>query len=163
MCTDRPRSNPSDEFDPDRVSHWREAKCVVSEATSEEREMFEDTKAFSGYSVDDIGRAKEFYGRTLGLKVTDENGLLNLHVAGGTNILIYPKPTNHEPATFTVLNFPVEDVEQAVDGLIERGVTFEQYEGDLETDEKGIFHGGGPKIAWFRDPAGNILSVIEEA
>jgi catechol 2,3-dioxygenase-like lactoylglutathione lyase family enzyme len=124
--------------------------------------MFRDTKAFSGFSVDDIPRAKEFYGDTLGLEVSEENGLLTLHIAGDRATLVYPKP-DHTPAEFTVLNFPVDDVEQAVDELTERGVEFERYEGtEVETDEKGIFRGGGPLIAWFRDPAGNVLSVIQQ-
>lgn len=124
--------------------------------------MFRHTRAFSGFSVDDIEKARDFYGETLGVESADGGmGTLMLHVAGGTRILIYPKP-DHVPATFTILNFPVPDVEQAVDRLTERGVAFEQYQGDLKTDERGIFRGGGPLIAWFRDPAGNILSVIEE-
>jgi predicted enzyme related to lactoylglutathione lyase len=124
--------------------------------------MFKDTKAFSGFSVDDVQKAKKFYGQTLGLDVSEASGLLELHIAGGTNILIYPK-ANHTPATFTVLNFPVDNIERAIDDLTKRGVRFESYnEGDLVTDEKGIFHGGGPKIAWFKDPAGNVLSVLEE-
>jgi catechol 2,3-dioxygenase-like lactoylglutathione lyase family enzyme len=122
--------------------------------------MFKDTKAFSGFSVDDIQRASEFYGGTLGLDVSEEHGLLTLHLAGGANVLVYPKG-NHEPASFTILNFPVSDIEAAVDELKRAGVRFESYEGELETDEKGIFRGGGPLIAWFRDPAGNILSVLE--
>jgi catechol 2,3-dioxygenase-like lactoylglutathione lyase family enzyme len=122
--------------------------------------MFKDTKAFSGFSVDDIQRAREFYGGTLGLDVSEEHGLLTLHLAGGANVLVYPKD-NHEPASFTILNFPVSDIEAAVDELKRAGVRFESYEGELETDEKGIFRGGGPLIAWFRDPAGNILSVLE--
>jgi catechol 2,3-dioxygenase-like lactoylglutathione lyase family enzyme len=124
--------------------------------------MFRDTKAYSGFSVDDIPRAKEFYGDTLGLEVSEENGLLTLHIAGDRGTLVYPKP-DHTPAEFTILNFPVDDVERAVDELTERGVQFERYEGtDAETDEKGIFRGGGPLIAWFRDPAGNVLSVIQQ-
>jgi catechol 2,3-dioxygenase-like lactoylglutathione lyase family enzyme len=123
--------------------------------------MFKDTRAFSGFSVNDLQRAKEFYGQTLGLDVSEANGLLQLHLAGGTTILVYPKD-NHTPATFTILNFPVANIEQAVDELAGKGVRFESYnEGDLVTDEKGISHGGGPNIAWFKDPAGNILSVIE--
>ena len=123
--------------------------------------MFEDTKAFSGFAVDDIPRAKQFYSDTLGLKVTEENGLLTLHIAGDRPTLIYPKP-DHTPAEYTILNFPVDDIEAAVDALAERGVTFERYPGaETETDEKGIFRGGGPLIAWFKDPAGNVLSVIE--
>ncbi len=123
--------------------------------------MFKDTKAFSGFSVDNLQKAKEFYGQVLGIDVIEENGLLFLHIAGGSRIVVYPKP-NHVPATFTILNFPVKDVEQAVDELSRRGVRFEIYSDPaLQTDEKGIFRGGGPIIAWFKDPAGNILSVIE--
>jgi len=124
--------------------------------------MLKDTKAFSGFSVDDIPRAKEFYGETLGLDVSEENGMLTLQIAGDRPTLVYPKP-NHQPASFTILNFPVEDIEAAVDGLAERGVSFERYEGsEMETDEKGIFRGGGPLIAWFKDPAGNVLAVLED-
>jgi catechol 2,3-dioxygenase-like lactoylglutathione lyase family enzyme len=123
--------------------------------------MLEKSKAFSGFSVNDTQKAKEFYGRTLGLEVSESNGLLNLRLAGGTTVLIYPKP-NHVPATFTVLNFPVDSVDKAVDDLTKRGVRFQVYsEPDLKTDERGIFRGGGPVIAWFKDPAGNILSVLE--
>ena len=123
--------------------------------------MLGKSKAFSGFSANDIQRAKEFYGRTLGLDVSESHGLLNLHLAGGTTVLIYPKP-NHVPATFTVLNFPVDSVDKAVDELTKRGVRFQIYnEPDLKTDERGIFRGGGPVIAWFKDPAGNILSVLE--
>src|SRR5437016_42831 len=122
--------------------------------------MFQDVHAFSGFSVDDPQKAKEFYGQTLGLEVTEANGLLTLHLAGGSNVLIYPKP-NHAPATFTILNFPVDNVEKAVDELTRRGVRFEHYEGELQTDERGISRGSGPTIAWFTDPAGNILSVLE--
>jgi len=122
--------------------------------------MFENTKAFSGFAVDDVAKAKRFYGETLGLKVSEDNGLLTLHIAGGRDVLVYPKP-DHQPASFTVLNFPVDDIEAAVDELTTRGVRFERYEGtDIETDAKGIFRGGGPLIAWFTDPAGNVLSVI---
>ena len=124
--------------------------------------MFNDTQAFSGFSVDDIPRAKQFYGETLGLNVTEENGMLMLHLAGGGTVLVYPKE-NHEPATFTILNFPVPDVEATVDQLTQAGVPFEHYEGaDLQTDEKGIMRGEGPTIAWFTDPAGNILSVLDQ-
>ena|SRR5437879_891317 len=123
--------------------------------------MLRDTKAFSGFSVNDIQKAKEFYGQTLGLKVSESNGLLSLHLAGGNTVLIYPKP-NHAPATFTILNFPVENVDQAVDELTKRGVRFEVYNRpEMKTDEKGIMRGKGPTIAWFKDPAGNILSVLE--
>jgi catechol-2,3-dioxygenase len=125
--------------------------------------MFKDTKAFSGFSVDNLQKAKKFYGQTLGLEVSESNGLLELHIAGGRNILIYPK-ANHTPATFTILNFPVDNLEQAIDDLAKRGVRFEIYnEGDVKTDEKGIsLSSEGPKIAWFKDPAGNVLSVLEE-
>ncbi len=123
--------------------------------------MLKDSKAFSGFSVGDIERAKEFYGQTLGLKVSESNGLLTLHLAGGNNVLIYPKP-NHAPATFTILNFPVDNVDQAVDELTKRGVRFEIYNtSDIKTDEKGIMRGKGPTVAWFKDPAGNILSVLD--
>jgi predicted enzyme related to lactoylglutathione lyase len=120
--------------------------------------MFENTKAFSGFSVNDIPKAKTFYGQTLSLRVSEENGMLTLHVAGDRDILVYPKD-NHSPATFTILNFPVTDIETAVDELSARGVRFEHYEG---LDEKGINRHGGPLIAWFQDPAGNILSVLQE-
>ena len=124
--------------------------------------MFRNTKAFSGFSVNDIQKAKEFYGETLGLEVSETHGLLSLHLAGGATILVYPKP-NHIPATFTILNFPVADIEEAVDQLSRKGVRFERYDGDLKTDDKGIFRGGGPLIAWFKDPAGKVLSVLEES
>jgi catechol 2,3-dioxygenase-like lactoylglutathione lyase family enzyme len=123
--------------------------------------MFKDTQAFSGFSVNDIPRAKQFYADTLGLNVSEEYGMLQLKLATGAAVLVYPKE-NHEPATFTILNFPVPDVEEAVDRLTQAGVPFEHYEGELGTDEKGIFRGEGPTIAWFRDPAGNILSVLEQ-
>jgi predicted enzyme related to lactoylglutathione lyase len=126
--------------------------------------MFKDTKAFSGFSVNDLKKAKEFYGQTLGLDVSDAPmDLLQLNIAGGTVILVYPKP-NHTPATFTILNFPVQNIEATVDELIKRGVRFEHYDqGEIKTDEKGIHRGEvGPKIAWFKDPAGNILSVLED-
>ena len=121
--------------------------------------MFENTKAFSGFSVDDVPKAREFYGETLGLRVSEEHGMLWLHIAGERDILVYPKP-DHTPAAFTILNFPVDDIEKAVDELAGRGVRFERYD-DSATDEKGIFRGGGPLIAWFKDPAGNVLSVIQ--
>jgi catechol 2,3-dioxygenase-like lactoylglutathione lyase family enzyme len=125
--------------------------------------MLRDSNAFSGFAVGDIEKAKEFYGRTLGLKVSESNGLLTLHLAGGNNVLIYPKP-NHTPAAFTILNFPVDNVDQAVDELTKRGVRFEIYDlPDIKTDKKGIMRGNGPTIAWFKDPAGNILSVIESS
>jgi predicted enzyme related to lactoylglutathione lyase len=126
--------------------------------------LFINSKAFSSFSVNDLEKAKEFYGKTLGLQVSDApgmNGLINLHIPGSNKLMIYEKP-NHTPATFTILNFPVDDLEKAVDELTRRGIRFEQYEGELKTDKKGIFRGAGPLIAWFKDPAGNILSVIEE-
>jgi catechol 2,3-dioxygenase-like lactoylglutathione lyase family enzyme len=124
--------------------------------------MLRDSHAFSGFSVDDTQKAKEFYGRILGLAVSESEGLLKLHLVGGTTVLIYPKP-NHAPASFTILSLPVDNVDEAVDELTKRGVRFEVYnEPQLKTDAKGVFRGGGPIIAWFKDPAGNILSVLEE-
>ena len=124
--------------------------------------VFKYSKAFSGFSVNDLQKAKEFYSKTLSFDVSEMNGFLNLHVGNDARVLIYPK-SNHTPATFTVLNIPVDNIEQAVDELTKRGVRFEMYdEAELKTDEKGIFRDGGPNIAWFKDPAGNILSVLEE-
>ena len=124
--------------------------------------MLTKSKAFSSFSVNDLQKAKEFYSKTLGVEVTDNPmGLIELEIAGNNNIMIYPKP-NHEPATYTVLNFPVDNIEKAVDELIAKGIVFEQYEGEIKTDKKGISKdSGGPKIAWFKDPAGNILSVLQ--
>jgi catechol 2,3-dioxygenase-like lactoylglutathione lyase family enzyme len=122
--------------------------------------MFADTEAFSGFSVSDIDEARKFYTETLGLPVTEHNGLLTLHLAGGRNTLVYPK-ADHTPATYTILNFQVDDIDAAVDELASRGVSFERYEGQ-EQDAKGIHRGGGPLIAWFTDPAGNIMSVLQE-
>ena len=122
--------------------------------------MFENTKAFSGFSVDNLPAAKRFYSETLGLNISEANGMLQLHIAGGAAILVYPKP-NHTPATFTILNFPVDDIEKAADQLAERGVRFERYDNSGQ-DAKGINRAGGPFIAWFKDPAGNILSVLQE-
>lgn len=124
--------------------------------------MFQHTKAFSGFSVNDPGQAKDFYGKTLGLIVKDNPmGLIELHIEGNNPLLVYPKP-DHEPATFTILNFPVDDVETVVDELTAKGVRFEQYP-ELNTDEKGIHrHKSGHTIAWFKDPAGNILSVLNK-
>ena len=122
--------------------------------------MFENTQAFSGFSVDDIPRAKQFYGETLGVRVSEEHGMLTLHIAGERDTLVYPKD-DHTPASFTILNFPVDDIEKAVGELTSRGIEFERYPG-TDTDEKGIFRGGGPLIAWFKDPAGNVLSVIQQ-
>lgn len=126
--------------------------------------MFKVKAAFSGFSVNDLAKAKEFYAETLGLKVDDEGVGLRLHLPGGGTVFAYPKD-DHQPATFTILNFEVDNIDEAVDELTNRGVQFEHYEG-IPTDEKGIFRGGsqqmGPDIAWFKDPAGNILSVLEE-
>jgi predicted enzyme related to lactoylglutathione lyase len=125
--------------------------------------MLDHTKAFGGYSVDDLATAKKFYSETLGLPVTEEDmGLLSITVAGGGQVLIYPKGDAHVPATFTVLNFPVDDVDSTVRELTSRGITFERYEG-FEQDEYGVARDPqGPAIAWFTDPAGNILSVLQE-
>src|SRR6266487_379574 len=127
--------------------------------------MLRDSKAFSGFSVNDLQQAKKFYGETLGLEVVESMGGLQLHLAGGNAIFIYVKP-NHTPATFTILNFPVADIDKAVDELVKRGVRFEHYNmPDLKTDEKGIARPPspdmGPNIAWFLDPAGNILSLVQ--
>jgi catechol 2,3-dioxygenase-like lactoylglutathione lyase family enzyme len=122
--------------------------------------MLADSKAFSGFAVPDIEEARRFYGETLGLNVElmEGPGLLNLHLAEDRPTLIYPKP-DFEPASYTILNFPVDDVDAAVDELTSRGVQFERYDG-FDQDEKGIARGDGPEIAWFKDPAGNILSVL---
>ena len=122
--------------------------------------MFQTINAFSSFSVNDLQKAKEFYGQTLGLKVKESEMGLEIR-PGETDVFIYPKP-NHAPASFTVLNFLVDDINKAVDELKKNGVRFEQYEGEIKTDEKGIHHNGGPSIAWFKDPAGNILSVLEK-
>jgi predicted enzyme related to lactoylglutathione lyase len=124
--------------------------------------MLDGTKAFSGFSVNDLEKAKDFYGNTLGLKITEgAMGMLELHVGGGNPIIVYPKP-NHTPATFTVLNFPVNNVEETVDALTAKGVKFEHYDFEnIKTDAKGIMRGQGPDIAWFSDPAGNIISVLK--
>jgi catechol 2,3-dioxygenase-like lactoylglutathione lyase family enzyme len=121
-----------------------------------------NSAAFSGFAVRDVEAARRFYGDTLGLRVEvnqEMGGLLTLHLGGGTDVLVYPKP-DHTPATYTVLNFPVDDVDRVVDGLTERGVRFERYDG-FDQDEKGIARGQGPSIAWFTDPDGNILSVLQ--
>jgi catechol 2,3-dioxygenase-like lactoylglutathione lyase family enzyme len=122
--------------------------------------MFADTEAFSGFSVSDLEQAKKFYSETLGLPVTEEYGLLTLHLAGGRNTLAYPK-ADHTPATYTMLNFRVDNIEAAVDELVSRGVIFERYPG-MDQDDRGINRADGPFIAWFTDPAGNILSVLQE-
>jgi catechol 2,3-dioxygenase-like lactoylglutathione lyase family enzyme len=125
--------------------------------------MFTDTKAMSSFAVDDVDRAQRFYADTLGLRVSRDDamgGLLTLHVAGDRDILVYPKE-DHTPATYTVLNFPVDDIDRAVDELTGRGVRFERYPG-MPQDEKGVMRDNGPSIAWFTDPAGNILSVLQD-
>lgn len=124
--------------------------------------MLQTSNAFSSFSVNDLDKAKEFYSQTLGLKVSESKEGLEIH-PGDNDVFIYPKP-NHKPASFTVLNFRVDDINKAVDELNQKGVSFEQYEGEIKTDEKGIHRegNGGPTIAWFKDPAGNILSVLEE-
>jgi predicted enzyme related to lactoylglutathione lyase len=122
--------------------------------------MFRDSHAYSGFSSNDLTKTKTFYAQTLGLRVTDEHGNLMVHLAGGGRVLIYPKP-NHTPASFTVLNFPVKDIDDAVESLRKAGVQFERYPG-FNQDERGIMRGSEPPIAWFKDPAGNILSVIKE-
>jgi catechol 2,3-dioxygenase-like lactoylglutathione lyase family enzyme len=122
--------------------------------------MFANTKAFSGFAVDDLEQARRFYEETLGIRTSEQYGLMTLHLAGGRDTLVYPK-TGHTPAGYTILNFPVDDIEATVDELTARGVRFERYEG-MEQDERGINRGGGPYIAWFTDPAGNILAVLQE-
>lgn len=123
--------------------------------------MFENTRAFSGFAVNDLQKARQFYGDTLGLRTSEQNGLLTLHIAGDRDIIVYPKP-GHTPADYTILNFPVDDIDNAVDELVGRGVSLERYDG-LEQDDKGIHRTGGPLIAWFKDPAGNVLSVLQES
>ena len=122
--------------------------------------MFTNTKAFSGFAVDDIDAARTFYRETLGLRTREEHGLLWLELAGDCGVIVYPKP-DHVPATFTILNFPVDDIDAAVDELGARGVTFERYE-HMAQDDKGVMREDGPYIAWFTDPAGNVLSVLQE-
>ena len=131
--------------------------------------MLGNSKSFSSYSVNDLGAARAFYADTLGLEVADvdmdmpaEYRPLSVRLGSGASLMLYPK-ADHVPATFTVLNFPVADIDAAVTELARRGVRFEQYGGEIATDARGIHRGPGPLIAWFRDPAGNILSVIEEA
>jgi catechol 2,3-dioxygenase-like lactoylglutathione lyase family enzyme len=125
--------------------------------------MFAKTKAYSGFAVDDLEKARQFYGETLGLETSvldEENGLMSLNLAGDRGTLVYRKP-DHDPANYTILNFPVDDIDEAVDELAARGVRFERYD-DIEQDEEGIARGMGPYIAWFKDPAGNVLSVLQE-
>jgi catechol 2,3-dioxygenase-like lactoylglutathione lyase family enzyme len=153
------------EFLRDRVvvADLRMAQARMS-PREEHKLMFRDTKAFSGFSVDDLKAAKSFYSDTLGLNVVESPEGLGLRLAGGGQVFLYPKE-NHTPATFTVLNFEVANIDEAVDELTKRGVRFERYGGEMATDDKGVFRGAerdaGPNIAWFTDPAGNILSVIE--
>lgn len=128
--------------------------------------MFKDSKAFSGYSTNDLAKTKEFYANTLGLEVEETPApmnMLKLHLATGGSVIIYSKGDHHEPATFTVLNFPVEDIDVAVDELTKKGVVFEHYEsGPIATDDKGIARNGGPLIAWFKDPGENLLSILQD-
>lgn len=125
--------------------------------------MLETSQAFSGFSVNDVETAERFYRDTLGLDVSVEYGMLTLHLPTGARVLAYPKGEGHRPAEYTILNFPVEDIEATVDALAARGVSFERYTGmSDEQDERGIFRGGGPLIAWFTDPAGNVLSVLQD-
>src|SRR5687767_39775 len=136
---------------------------MTDEIPGEELAMFANTKAYSGFAVDDLQKAREFYGETLGLRtstVSEEGGVMSLDLAGDRSTLVYEKP-DFIPATYTILNFPVGDVQEAVDELVSRGVRFERYDG-FEQDEKGIARGPGPDIAWFKDPAGNVLSVLQE-
>ena len=122
--------------------------------------MFANTTAFSGFAVSDLEAAKKFYGETLGLRTSEQYGLLTLYLAGDRDTLVYPKP-DHVPATYTILNFQVDDIDAAVDELVRRGIPMERYEG-MGQDDKGINRAGGPYIAWFKDPAGNILAVLQE-
>jgi catechol 2,3-dioxygenase-like lactoylglutathione lyase family enzyme len=141
------------------LAEWGKSEHKVP-LQRKELPVFADTKAFSGFAVADLDEARQFYEETLGLRVTAENGLLNLHLAGGRDTLVYPKP-DHTPAGYTILNFPVHDIDKAVDELTARGVQFERYD-NADQDEKGIHRGEGPDIAWFKDPAGNILAVLQE-
>src|SRR5919112_341704 len=123
--------------------------------------MIDPSKGFNGFAVPDIDAARAFYGDVLGVEVSQEGANLQLHIGGGTPTFVYPKP-DHQPATYTILNFPVSDIEAAVDDLTAKGVRFERYEGTpIETDAKGVFRGAGPLIAWFSDPAGNVISLIQ--
>ena len=130
--------------------------------TTREREqtMFENTKAYSGLAVHDMDEARTFYGETLGLRTSEEYGLMWLHLAGGRDTLVYEQPSA-TPASFTILNFEVQEIDAAVDELAARGVRFERYD-DAEQDDRGVFRSDGPYIAWFKDPSGNMLSVLQE-
>jgi predicted enzyme related to lactoylglutathione lyase len=123
--------------------------------------MFKNTKAFSGFAVPDVAAAERFYGEVLGIETSVDYGILTLHLDGGARpTIVYPKP-DHAPAVYTILNFPVEDIDAAVDELVQRGVEIQRYD-TMEQDERGIMREGGPYIAWFTDPAGNVLSVLQE-
>ena len=122
--------------------------------------MLRHNRAFSGFSSNDISAAKSFYAETLGLDVEENQGMLTLKLGGGQTVLIYPKP-DHAPATYTTLNFEVDDIETSVDALVAKGISFERYGAESGQDERGIVRGWGPPIAWFKDPAGNILSLIQ--
>jgi catechol 2,3-dioxygenase-like lactoylglutathione lyase family enzyme len=128
--------------------------------TTRSTNMLADTKAYSGFAVPDVDEARAFYADTLGLRTSDDHGQLWLHLAGGRDTLVYPQP-DATPASYTILNFEVDDIDQAVDALVARGVRFERYDAAGQ-DERGIFRSEGPYIAWFKDPAGNILSVLQE-
>jgi catechol 2,3-dioxygenase-like lactoylglutathione lyase family enzyme len=148
---------------PQPLPRFRADLSIASEATGHQRMeaiMFETAKAFGSFAVDDLAGARKFYGETLGLRLSEEGGPLMLYVAGDQRILVYPK-ADHSPASFTILNFPVDDIDQAVDELTARGVPIQRYEG-LATDGKGIYRSEGHSIAWFTDPAGNVLSVVQE-
>jgi catechol 2,3-dioxygenase-like lactoylglutathione lyase family enzyme len=142
---------------------WRRPSCGPYNARAGRAHVFREAKAFSGFSVNDLVVAKEFYGTTLGLEIQENPQGLQLKIAGGNPIFIYPKD-DHVPATYTILNFPVNDIDHAVDELAGKGIAFEHYESF--TDERGIARGRsknqGPDIAWFKDPAGNILSVLQD-
>jgi catechol 2,3-dioxygenase-like lactoylglutathione lyase family enzyme len=122
--------------------------------------MFANTKAYSGIAVNDLQQARKFYGETLGLRTSEEYGLMWLHLAGGRDTLVYQQP-DATPASYTILNFEVDDIDEAVDALASRGVTFQRYD-NAEQDDKGVFRNEGPYIAWFKDPSGNVLSVLQE-
>jgi len=149
-------------IDPDsrdvRIIRLSEDYLISGKGT--EQAMFQHTKAFSGFAVNDVPAAKQFYEETLGMDVTEEHGMLQLHIGNDARILVCPKP-DHAPATFTILNLPVDESDAAVDELVRRGIAFERYDNSGQ-DDKGIARGGGPYIAWFKDPAGNILSVIQD-
>jgi catechol 2,3-dioxygenase-like lactoylglutathione lyase family enzyme len=157
----RPAVHPTcARFGPHRTKETTISEECLASLPREEPIMFASTKAYSGFAVDDLQKAGEFYGETLGLTTSEEYGLMWLHLAGDRDTLVYQRP-DHTPATYTILNFPVDDIDQAVDELAARGVSFESYVG-VEQEEKAIFRGEGPHIGWFKDPAGNVLSVLQE-